>query len=86
MMPDPSNPRGMTMAKESTEVVMSGVHQLAWFPNGRETLEEILLWLGFKSLTMTLFQSNNEASRARIEIVAGREKGRLDKLEGEKII
>lgn len=86
MMIDKSNPRGLTMARESTEVVMSGVHQLAWFPNGRETLIDILKWLGFESMTVTLFQSNNEAKRSRIEIIAGREKGRLDGLEGEKII
>ena len=83
-MRDPNNPTGMTMAKESTTKVMSGVYQLAWFPNGPECLKEILLWAGFKDIKLTR-ATDNPAARMRIEIIASKTKGRLEKLEGESL-
>jgi hypothetical protein len=85
MMLDPNNPRGMTMARESRTKVMSGVHQLSWFPNGKETLRDIMLWLDFKDLKVTMFNERKDNFRSRIEIVAAREKGRLDNIEGESL-
>jgi tRNA (mo5U34)-methyltransferase len=85
MMLDPNNPRGMTMARESRTKVMSGVHQLSWFPNGKETLRDILLWMDFKDLKVTMFNQQKENLRSRIEIVAAREKGRLSGLDGESL-
>lgn len=35
-------PPGLTIQKESTEHVMSGVYELAWVPNNPKTLKEIL--------------------------------------------
>lgn len=86
MMSDPENPRGLTMAKESRTKVMSGVHELAWFPNGKETLRDILLWLDFKDLKVTMHKEPAEILRGRIEVIAGREKGRLTNLQGESLI
>ncbi len=83
---DPDNPRGMTLAMESRTKVMSGVHELAWFPNGKETLRDILLWLGFKDLKVGMFNESNARKRGRIEILAGREAGRLDNFVGESLI
>lgn len=89
MILDPNNPRGMTMAKESRTKVMSGVHELSWFPNGQETLVDILRWMGFVDFKVTMFNKNKAierpglARRSRIEIVASRQKGRLENLEGE---
>lgn len=77
------NPRGMTMARESRTKVMSGVHELSWFPNGKETLRDMLLWLGFKEMKVTMFNEKNDLLRSRIEIIAAREKGRLENLKGE---
>lgn len=85
MMLDQKNPRGMTMARESRTKVMSGVHELSWFPNGKETLRDILLWMGFKDQKVTLLNNRNDCSRSRIEIVAAREKGRLSGLAGEPL-
>ena len=85
MMLDQDNPRGMTMARESRTKVMSGVHQLSWFPTGKETLREILLWMDFKELKVTMFNQRKDNHRSRIEIVAAREKGRLSGLEGESL-
>lgn len=85
MMPDPNNPRGMTMARESRTKVMSGVHELSWFPNGKECLRDILRWLGFKDLKVTMLNESKNNLRSRIEIVAGREVGRLDGIEGERL-
>ena len=85
MMLDLNRPRGLTMARESREKVMSGVHELSWFPNGKETLRDILLWMGFKDQKVTMFNERKGNLRSRIEIVAAREKGRLSGLEGDSL-
>ncbi len=85
LMLDSRNPRGLTMARESRTKVMSGVHELSWFPNGKETLRDILLWMGFKDLKITMFNERKDNFRSRIEIVAARAPGRLSGLEGESL-
>ena len=85
MMLDPNNPRGLTMARESRTKVMSGVHQLSWFTNGKESLRDILLWLGFKDLKVTMLNERKDNFRSRIEVVAARESGRLKDLNGEPL-
>lgn len=82
---DESNPAGMTMARESRTRVMSGVHELSWFPNGSECLVRILKWLGFEDLKITMLNQKEKLLRARIEIIAAREKGRLERLSGESV-
>lgn len=82
---DPNNPTGMSMVRESRTVVMSGVHELAWMPNGKECLSQILKWLGFPEQKITLQNEKAKLGRSRIEIVAAREKGRLADLEGEAL-
>ena len=86
MMPNSEHPRGLTMVRESRTRVMSGVHELAWFPNGKETLRDILLWMGFKDLKVTLLTEVDAIGRSRIEVIAGREKGRLENIEGESLV
>lgn len=83
MMPKSDNPNGLTMAKESRTKVMSGVHELSWFPNGKETLRDILLWLGFPEQKISMLIEKDDVPRSRIEIVAAREKGRLADFDGE---
>lgn len=84
MMPGDLETDGLTMSKEGTKPVMSGVYELAWFPNNVSTLRQILLWLGFRSLKKTKDRIN-PAGRRRVEIIAAREKGRLEQLEGEDL-
>ncbi len=86
MLLDPNNPRGLTMARESRTLVMSGVHELAWFPNGPETLRDILLWLGFKEQKISMFNDKRDPPRSRIEIIAAREPGRLEQFDGERLV
>jgi hypothetical protein len=83
MMVDENNPRAMVMARESRTKVMSGVHELSWFPTGKETLRDILRWLDFKEMKVTMFSQKKDVLRSRIEIIAAREKGRLAALDGE---
>lgn len=86
MMLDMENPRGMTLGYESQTKVMSGVHQLKWLPNGKETLREILKWLGFQEMKITFYQEKKEIQRSRIEIIAARTKNRLVDVEGELLL
>lgn len=84
MVAEPVETEGLTMVTEGTKPVMSGVYELAWFPNNVATLTGILRWMGFRAMTKT--QDNiNPAGRRRVEIIAAREPGRLDGLAGEKL-
>ena len=80
---DENNPTGLTMSHESRTLVMSGVHELAWFPNGPECMYELLRWLGFVEFKITLNISKRDMLRQRIEMIASREKGRLTGVKGE---
>lgn len=82
--PPSDNPLGMTMSMESKELVMSGVHQLAWLPNGPEVLYHILLWLGFREVVLTV-DTVGTASGRRVELIAARTTGRLTGLRGKKM-
>ena len=78
----PENPTGMSMSRESTTRVMSGVYEMSWFPNGPECIQALLIWLGFKEVKLIRLV-NNPNNRIRISIVAAREEGRLEHLPGE---
>ncbi len=81
-MYDPENPGGLTPRRRaSSSYVMSGVSELAWFPNGPKAILLILNWLGFREFKLTKFIKRNE--RHRFEVFAAREKGRLADLRGE---
>lgn len=80
----PENPGGMTMARESTTNVMSGVHEMSWFPNGVECLHYLLIWLGFKDIKLFRFVEK-KLGRIRMELIASRTEGRLEKLAGEQL-
>ena len=79
-MPGNLETDGLTMAYESTDKVMSGVYQLAWFPNNVSTLTSILKWMGFKDFALTKDVLNPQGRR-RIEVLAAREKGRFDNFD-----
>jgi 2-polyprenyl-3-methyl-5-hydroxy-6-metoxy-1,4-benzoquinol methylase len=83
---DENNPTGLTMARESRTKVMSGVHEMSWFPNGPDCLHHLLRWLGFKEMKITLHINKRELLRQRIEMVAAREKGRLANVEGDYFV
>ena len=82
MVPGEDNPDGLTIVRESPELKMSGVYELAWFPNNPETLKRILNWLGFESVKLVSDKVNPTSKRRRIKLLAAREKGRLDDLTG----
>lgn len=87
MMPPGDYQNGMTIAHESRTKVMSGVHELSWFPNNKETLRDILLWMGFKEQKISMLNENKtDAPRSRIEIIAARERGRLENFDGEVLV
>ena len=79
---DPENPGGLTpRRRSSSSFVMSGVSELAWFPNGPKAILLILNWLGFREFKLTKFIKRDK--RHRFEIFAAREPGRLAELKGE---
>ncbi len=82
MVPGDQPTAGLTLVKESTERVMSGVYELAWFPNNPDTLKQILGWLGFVEMKLTK-DNINPAGRRRVEVIAARQKRRLEHLPGE---
>lgn len=76
------HPYGMTLVHEGVIPVMSGVHQLAWFPNSPEVMIEVLFWMGFKETKITKYRKGKNG-RTRFEILAAREHGRLKKVAGK---
>ena len=62
---------------------MSGVSELAWFPNGPKAILLILNWLGFKEFKLTQFMQGED--RHRFEIYGSRESGRLADLKGNQM-
>ncbi len=85
---DPNNPGGLTPCRrpveQSGQKVMSGVHEVAWFPNGPQAINEILRWLGFEEVKLVR-RVRKEKNRGRIEVIAARNSGRLDGLAGESL-
>jgi hypothetical protein len=63
---------------------MSGVYGLSWAPNSPVVIAEILKWLDFAEMKLTL-DYINDAGRHRFEIIASRTPGRLNSLEGETL-
>lgn len=81
---DPDNAGGLTPRRRtSSEHVMSGVSELAWFPNGPKAILLILNWLGFKEFKLTQFMQGED--RHRFEIYGSREPGRLADLKGNQM-
>lgn len=81
-MYDPQNAGGLTpRRRSSSSYVMSGVSEMAWFPNGPKAILLILNWMGFREFKLTKFTKRGE--RHRFEIFAARQPGRLENLGGE---
>lgn len=78
----PENPMGLSMSHESTSKIMSGVHEISWFPNGPECVQVLLHWLGFPEVKLTKLVKNPN-NRIRMSMVAAREKGRLENVRGD---
>ena len=78
---NPDNPGGLTpRRRSSSDYVMSGVSEMAWFPNGPKAILLILNWLGFKEFKLTKFIQRDD--RHRFEVFGAREVGRLENLKG----
>lgn len=79
---DPKNPGGLTpRRRSSSDFIMSGVSELAWFPNGPKAILLILNWMGFREFKLTKFIQRD--SRHRFEIFGARQPGRLANLRGQ---
>lgn len=83
---DDENPKGLSMHRRRPQNheknVMSGVYEIAWFPNGPQAIAEILYWLGFVEVKLVR-RIRKEKGRGRFEVIAARAKGRLENLDGE---
>ena len=73
----PEDPSGLTMKQESTRLVMSGVHQMSWLPNGSECVKELLLWLGFQDIRLKSHRIK-AGNLTRFAVLAGREPDRFE--------
>ena len=71
---------------ESKEAVMSGVHGLKWYPTGPKVCADILRWLGFVEVKLTFNkQQYDQPQLGRIDMVAAKKPGMLEKVPGEMI-
>ena len=60
--------------------------KLTWYPTGPRICAELIRQLGFDSIKLTKYnQIKQRPTRGRLELVAAREKNRLDDLPGEAI-
>jgi len=69
----------LAVGNESKEQLLSGVHGLNWLPTGPDVVMRILEWLGFEETTLLWWQEEVENQRGRLEVVASREKGLLER-------
>ena len=59
---------------------------LTWYPTGPKICAELIRQLGFESIKLMRYnQIKRRPTRGRLEIVAARDKGRLEMLDGELI-
>ena len=81
---------------EGDEDVMSGVHQLSWLPTGPKVMAKLLRSIGFESVQLMLHRSgesrwnervhkNLDRNRARFELIAHRESGKLAGLQADSL-
>ena len=71
---------------ESKEAVMSGVHGLKWYPTGPKVCADILRWLGFEEMKLMFYkQQYDQPQLGRIEIMASKKPGLLDRISGEAL-
>ncbi len=75
---------GMVADFEDTEMLMSGVHGLAWRPTGPEVLEGILGFLGFAETQVLTSIPETHPGHGRITMLASRTPGLLGPI-GERI-
>ena len=60
--------------------------RLTWYPTGPRICAELIRQLGFDSIKLTKYnQIKRRPTRGRLELVAARENGRLQNLDGEPI-
>jgi tRNA (mo5U34)-methyltransferase len=70
---------------ESRENLMSGVHGLKWYATGPKVLAEILKWAGFvEQRLMFVIQQHDQPQLGRIEIIASKVPGLLDRIKGQE--
>lgn len=66
---------------EKPENLMSGVHALSWTPSGPSVVGKMLYWLGFRDIRHVFSKQYEDRPRfGRMEVIAAREPGMLDRL------
>jgi tRNA (mo5U34)-methyltransferase len=93
---DPEPKRGALFGSyEGKDYVMTGVHNLNWFPSGPNCLANILKWLGFPHMRIIRWSKQVVNSRrpgdkartvGRISVVAAREKERVKAFRRQQIL
>ena len=69
---------------ESDERLMSGVHSLSWIPSGPRVIAKLLYWLGFQEICHVFSkQYDHRPQFGRMELIASRKAGMLDRLAEE---
>lgn len=85
----------MYLSFEGKEHLMSGVHNLNWFPSGPEVLKNILNWLGFPEVRVVMWKKrvrkdarpeHLRSNVGRVALLGAREKGMLDGIEDVQAI
>jgi tRNA (mo5U34)-methyltransferase len=74
----------LAIAEEGTDLVMTGVYGLNWFPTGPEVLARILGWMGFPEAQVFYWRTqtrNQQAGLGRLRMLASRKEGLLDRFE-----
>ncbi|MFM7115402.1 MAG: methyltransferase domain-containing protein [Planctomycetota bacterium] len=72
--------------RESRNNLMSGVHGLKWYATGPKVLAEILKWAGFVEQKLHFqVQQHDQPQLGRIEIIASKVPGMLEKFAGESL-
>jgi SAM-dependent methyltransferase len=72
--------------RESRSNLMSGVHGLKWYATGPKVLGEILKWAGFVDLKLHFeMQQHDQPQLGRIEIIASKVPGLLEKFSGDSL-
>lgn len=71
---------------ESRERLMSGVHGLKWYATGPKVLADILKWAGFVEQRLMFYvQQHDQPQLGRVEIIASKVPGLLERIGGEPI-
>ena len=68
----------LAIARESRELVLSGVYGLNWLPTGPDVIAQALRWAGFVETYLVWWKQEVSPGRGRLEMLASKKAGLLD--------